>query len=93
MGTYEPAPSRTSEVVGIEMLAAFGEPGIIEKTGASLGIAFSDQLPHGWDLARATRAGHSDVGRASRGPYGSIYGRFTDEQRKGVFRTRDLGRW
>jgi hypothetical protein len=37
-----------------EMLAAFGESGVIEKTGPSLGIAFSDQLLHGWDLAKAT---------------------------------------
>ena len=32
----------------------YGEPGVIEKTGPSLGIAFSDQLLHGWDLAKAT---------------------------------------
>src|SRR5258706_3070212 len=32
-------------------LAAFREPGAIERTGPSLGIAFSDQLIHGWDLA------------------------------------------
>src|SRR5262245_44673787 len=37
-----------------ETLRTFGEPGVIEKTGPSLGIAFSDQLIHGWDLAKAT---------------------------------------
>jgi uncharacterized protein (TIGR03086 family) len=34
-----------------ETLATFGEPGVIEQTGPALGIAFSDQLLHGWDLA------------------------------------------
>ena len=37
-----------------EMLDVYGEPGVIEKTGPSLGIAFSDLLLHGWDLAKAT---------------------------------------
>ena len=37
-----------------EMLEVFGQPGVVEKTGPALGIAFSDQLLHGWDLARAT---------------------------------------
>ena len=37
-----------------DTLRAFGEPGVVDRTGPSLGIAFSDQLLHGWDLARAT---------------------------------------
>jgi uncharacterized protein (TIGR03086 family) len=68
-----------------DMLAAFGEEGVIDKTGPALGIAFADQLIHGWDLARAT-------GQEARMPeglaevaYGMIHGRFTDEQRKGRF--------
>ncbi len=36
------------------MLRTFGELGVIDETGSSLGNAFSDQLLHGWDLARAT---------------------------------------
>jgi hypothetical protein len=32
-----------------ETLRTFAAPGVIEKTGPSLGIAFSDQLLHGWD--------------------------------------------
>src|ERR1700682_5265641 len=37
-----------------ETLSAFSEPGVIDKTGPALGIAFADQLLHGWDLAKAT---------------------------------------
>src|SRR5947209_5902184 len=32
----------------------FGEPGVIDRTGPALGIAFADQLLHGWDLAAST---------------------------------------
>src|SRR5689334_18689193 len=37
-----------------EVLDAFAEDGVVEKTGPVLGIAFADQLLHGWDLARAS---------------------------------------
>ena len=37
-----------------ETMAHVRRQGVIEKTGPSLGIAFSDQLLHGWDLAKAT---------------------------------------
>jgi uncharacterized protein (TIGR03086 family) len=69
-----------------ETLVTFRQEGVIEKTGPSLGIAFADQLLHGWDLAQATGqdatmpAGLADVA------YQLIHGRFTDEQRNGVFK-------
>jgi len=69
-----------------EMLAAFGEPGVIEKTGPSLGIAFSDQLLHGWDLAKATGQDTEMPNGLAEAAYEMIHGRFTDEQRKGVFK-------
>ena len=69
-----------------EMLAAFGEPGVIEKTGPSLGIAFSDQLLHGWDLAKATGQETTIPAGLADAAYEMIYGRFTDEQRTGVFK-------
>ena len=50
----------------IETLSTFGKPGIVEKTGPTLGIAFSDQLLHGWDLAAAHRPRRRDAGGSPR---------------------------
>ena len=69
-----------------EMLSTYGAPGVIEKTGPSLGIAFSDQLLHGWDLAQATKQDSTMPKGLPEAAYEMIHGRFTDEQRKGVFK-------
>jgi uncharacterized protein (TIGR03086 family) len=69
-----------------ETVRTFGEPGVIEKTGPSLGIAFADQLLHGWDLAIATGQDSKMPDGLAEGAYEMIHGRFTDEQRKGVFK-------
>jgi hypothetical protein len=63
-----------------------GEPGVIEKTGPALGIAFSDQLLHGWDVARATGQDAEMPAGLAESAYGIIHGRFTEEQRHGVFK-------
>ena len=68
-----------------EMLRTFAEPGVLDKTGPALGIAFSDQLLHGWDLARATGQEPTMPDGLAAAAYEMIHGRFTDEQRKGVF--------
>ncbi len=69
-----------------DLIKAFGAPGVIEKTGPSLGIAFSDQLLHGWDLARATGQ-DATMPKGLPGPaLEAIHGKFTEEQRKGVFK-------
>ena len=67
-------------------MRTFGAPGVIEKTGPSLGIAFSDQLLHGWDLAKATAQDATMPEGLAEAAYEMIHGRFTDEQRKGVFK-------
>ena len=69
-----------------ETLRTFGEPGVIEKTGPSLGIAFSDQLLHGWDLATATGQDATMPPGLAEAAYDMIHGRFTDEERKGIFK-------
>jgi uncharacterized protein (TIGR03086 family) len=69
-----------------ETLQTFGEAGVIDKTGPSLGIALSDQLLHGWDLARATGQPETMPAGLAEAAYEMIHGRFTDEQRKGIFK-------
>lgn len=69
-----------------EMLRTFEEPGVIERTGPSLGIAFSDQLLHGWDLAASTGQTTTMPQHLPEAAYTLIHGRFTDDQRRGVFK-------
>lgn len=69
-----------------DMLAAYSDPEVLRKTGASLGIAFSDLLLHTWDLTRATGQDTTMPEGLAEADYGLIHGRFTDEQRKGVFK-------
>lgn len=63
----------------------FARPGVVEKTGPSLGIAFADQLLHGWDLAQATDQESTMPEGLAEAAYEAIHGLFTDDQRKGVF--------
>lgn len=69
-----------------ETLRTFGAPGVIENTGPSLGIAFSDQLLHGWDLAVSTGQDPTMPKGLPEAAYAMIHGRFTEEQRTGVFK-------
>ena len=69
-----------------DVLQAFGQEGALEKTGPALGIAFSDQLLHGWDLARATGQDTTMPDGLPEAAYRAIYGLFTEEQRRGVFK-------
>ena len=69
-----------------EIIRTFAAPGVIEKTGPSLGIAFADQLIHGWDLAKSTDQDATMPEGLPDAAYEMIYGRFTEEQRKGVFK-------
>jgi uncharacterized protein (TIGR03086 family) len=69
-----------------ETLETFGEPGVIDKTGPALAIAFSDQLLHGWDLAFSTGQESTMPDGLPDAAYSLIHGRFTEEQRKGIFK-------
>ncbi len=79
-------PVQAFERSRAELLRTFGAPGLIEKTGPMLGIAFADQLLHGWDLAVATGQDATMPEGLPSTAYGMIHGRFTDEQRAGVFK-------
>src|SRR4051794_10829577 len=68
-----------------EAIAAFSAPGVEEKARMSVGIAFSDQLLHGWDLARATGQDATMPDGLAQTAYETIHGHLTGEQRKGVF--------
>jgi uncharacterized protein (TIGR03086 family) len=68
------------------MLAAYGERGTIEKTGPALGVAFSDLLAHSWDMARATGQDETMPDGLAAATYELVHGKFTDEQRKGLFK-------
>ena len=59
---------------------------MIERTGPSLGIAFSETLLHGWDVAKATGQDTTMPDGLAAAAYEMVHGAFTDEQRKGVFK-------
>jgi uncharacterized protein (TIGR03086 family) len=69
-----------------ETLRTFGEAGVVERTGPALGIAFCDQLIHGWDLARATRQDATMPADLAEAAYEMLHGRLPDEQRRGAFK-------
>jgi uncharacterized protein (TIGR03086 family) len=68
-----------------EALDAFGQTGVIEKTGPSLGIAFCDQLVHGWDLATATGQDATMPSGLAEAAFSMLDGRLTDDRRGNAF--------
>jgi uncharacterized protein (TIGR03086 family) len=79
-------PVPTFEKGRSDLLGAFREPGVIEKNGPALEIAFADQLLHGWDLARGTGQDSTMPAGLPAAAYQMIHGRFTDEERQGLFK-------
>jgi uncharacterized protein (TIGR03086 family) len=79
-------PGADFERARAETLQVFGEPGVLDKTGPALGIAFGDQLLHGWDVATSTGQDATMPAGLADAAYSFIYGRFTDEQRPGIFK-------
>jgi len=69
-----------------DTIRAFGDPAVLEKTGPMLGIAFADQLLHAWDLAQATGQDATMPKELPEAAYNMIHGRFSDQQRTGVFK-------
>ena len=79
-------PKADFEQARNDVVETFSQDGVIDKTGPALGIAFADMLLHGWDLARSTGQDESMPDGLAQAAYDTIHGRFTDEQRKGVFK-------
>src|SRR3954447_8611937 len=79
-------PREDFERTQAQVVDAFSQDGVIGKTGPALGIAFADQLLHGWDVSRATGQDDTMPDGLAQAAYDTIHGRFTDEQRKGVFK-------
>jgi uncharacterized protein (TIGR03086 family) len=74
-------PVAAYEAIRQETLRAHREPGVLEKTGPSLGIAFVDQLVHGWDLARATDQDATMPADLAGAAFAMIDGQLTDDRR------------
>jgi uncharacterized protein (TIGR03086 family) len=67
-------------------LGVYREPGVLEKTGPSLGIAFVDQLVHGWDLAQATGQDATMPEDLAQAALAMVDGRMPDGQRGTFFK-------
>ena len=79
-------PVADFERSGDETLRMFADPEVLKKTGPMLGIALSDQLLHAWDLAKATGQDATMPEGLPEAAFNVIHGRFTDEQRVGIFK-------
>jgi len=61
-------------------MAAYREPGAMEKAGATLGIAFVDNLVHGSDLAKATGQDATMPADLAEAAFGMVNGRLDDNR-------------
>jgi uncharacterized protein (TIGR03086 family) len=67
-------------------IETFSDDAVIERTGPTLGIYFSDTLLHGWDVAKATGQDTTMPAGLAQAAYDVMHGAFTDEHRTGVFK-------
>jgi uncharacterized protein (TIGR03086 family) len=84
--TLSDNPADDFESVRREVLDAFDDEDVQKKTGPALGIAFADALLHGWDLATATGQDATMPADLAAAAFDTVHGRFTDDQRQGVFK-------
>ena len=59
---------------------------VLDKAGPLLGIAFCDQLIHGWDLATATGQDATMPDDLAEAAFAMLDGRLTDDQRGSAFK-------
>ncbi|MEY2473921.1 MAG: hypothetical protein QOK28_3250 [Actinomycetota bacterium] len=67
------------------LVESYADPEVLEKRGFGIGVAFSDLLIHGWDVASATGQDTTMPDGLAQAAYDTIHGKFTDDQRKGLF--------
>lgn len=79
-------PAAQFEAAREEMIEVFSAEGTIERTGPALGIAFADQLLHGWDLSTAIGQSATMPEDLAAAAYEVVHGSFTEDQRRGVFK-------
>jgi uncharacterized protein (TIGR03086 family) len=79
-------PAATYEESRQETLRAHREPGAVEKAGPLLGIAFCDQLIHGWDLAVATGQDATMPDDLAQAAFAMLNGQLTDDRRGNAFK-------
>ena len=79
-------PAADFERARQDVLDAFAAPGVAEQSGGALGIAFSDVLVHGWDVARATHQDTTMPDGLAQAAYDTIHGRLTDATRGRAFK-------
>lgn len=84
--TVSEDPSADLRKVQADVIESFSQDGVIERTGPSIGIAFTDQLVHGWDLAKATDQDATMPDGLAQAAYDLIHGKFSDEQRSSLFK-------
>ena len=68
-----------------DLIAAYSEDGAVEANPMGIGIAFSDMLLHGCDLARATGQDDTMPDGLAEASYETVHGNISDENRAGVF--------
>jgi uncharacterized protein (TIGR03086 family) len=79
-------PEAAYEQARQETLRAHREPGAVDQAGPLLGIAFCDQLIHGWDLATATGQDTTMPDGLAEAAFAVLDGRLTDDQRRSAFK-------
>jgi uncharacterized protein (TIGR03086 family) len=84
--TLSADPVQDFQTVRREMVGAFSGHGVVEKTGPALGVAFTDILVHSWDVARACGQPETMPDGLAEAGYEMVHGKFTAEQRKGIFK-------
>jgi uncharacterized protein (TIGR03086 family) len=68
-----------------ELIAEYSKPGVADANPMPVGIAFSDTLLHGCDVARATGQDDTMPEGLAEASYEMLHGNVTDENRKGAF--------